>query len=241
MPHVSPAKPTALAAALLACGAVPARAQEVAPPPPPTPGAAPAVGGLVADVAVPALFSRPGGLAGRTLRLQGRVGPEHAGRSVEIQRLDVDRRWVAAATTQVGPDGAYLVRWRADVIGRHSLRAVVAGAAAQVAAAPAITQVTVYRPVRATWFGPGFFGRRTACGHRLSRALVGVAHRRLPCGTLVEVYHRGRTVTAPVVDRGPFGNGAHYDLTSAAARQVGLRTTGTVGVVVQRDRRAPAS
>jgi rare lipoprotein A (peptidoglycan hydrolase) len=196
------------------------------------------VGGLVADVAVPALFTRPGGLAGRTLRLQGRVGSEHAGRSVEIQRLDLDRRWIATATTQVGPDGAYLALWRADVTGRHSLRAVVQGAAAQVAAAPATTQVTVYRPVRATWFGPGFFGRRTACGQRLTRGLVGVAHRTLPCGTPVEIYHRGRTVTTPVVDRGPFANGAYYDLTSAAARQVGLRATGTIGVVVQRGQRA---
>ena len=194
----------------------------------------------MADVAVPALFTRPGGLAGRTLRLQGRVGPEHAGRSVEIQRLDAERRWIAAATTQVGADGGYQARWRAAVAGRHSLRAVVNGATAQVAAAAATTQVTVYRPVRATWFGPGFFGRRTACGQRLSRGLVGVAHRTLPCGTPVEIYHRGRTVTAPVVDRGPYSNGAHYDLTSAAARQVGMRTTGTIGVVVQRGRHAPA-
>ncbi len=194
----------------------------------------------MADLGVPALFSRAGGLAGRTMRLQGRVGAEHAGRTVEIQRQDVERRWVTAATAQVRTDGAYLARWRADVTGRQSLRAIVQGATAQVAAAPATTQVTVYRPVRASWFGPGFFGRRTACGQRLSRGLVGVAHRRLPCGTLVEVYHRGRTVTAPVVDRGPFANGAHYDLTSAAARQLGMRATGTIGVVVQRGQPAPA-
>ena len=194
----------------------------------------------MADVGVPALFSRPGGLVGRTMRLQGRVGAEHAGRTVDIQRQDVERRWLTAATTQVGRDGAYLARWRADVTGRQSLRAIVQGATAQVAAAPATTQVTVYRPVRATWFGPGFFGRRTACGQRLSRGLIGVAHRRLPCGTLVDVYHRGRTLTAPVVDRGPFANGAHYDLTSAAARQVGMHSTGTIGVVVQRGQPAPA-
>ena len=194
----------------------------------------------MADVGVPALFSRPGGLAGRTMRLQGRVGAEHAGRTVEIQRQNLERRWVTAATAQVGADGAYLARWRADVTGRQSLRAIVHGAVAQVAAAPATTQVTVYRPVRASWFGPGFFGRRTACGQRLSRGLVGVAHRTLPCGTLVDIYHRGRTVTTPVVDRGPFANGAHYDLTSAAARQVGMTTTGTIGVVVQRAQPAPA-
>jgi rare lipoprotein A len=215
--------------------ASPAPALPAAPVPPEAPAA---TGGLVADVTAQALVTEPRGLAGRTLQLRGRVGPEHAGRSIEIQRLDADQGWVPATTAQAGPDGGYLARWRADVTGQVSLRAVVPGAVAQVAAAPVTTRVTVYRPVRATWFGPGFFGRRTACGQRMSRTLVGVAHRTLPCGTMVEIYRRGRTVMAPVVDRGPFGNGAHYDLTAAAARQVGLRTTGTIGVVVQRDRRA---
>jgi len=39
---------------------------------------------------------------------------------------------------------------------------------------------------RVTWYGPGFYGNRTACGQRYTRHIVGVAHRTLPCGTLVQ-------------------------------------------------------
>jgi len=41
-------------------------------------------------------------------------------------------------------------------------------------------------------------------------------------------------VTVPVIDRGPFSNGARYDLTSATARQLGLTQTATVGVAPRR-------
>jgi rare lipoprotein A (peptidoglycan hydrolase) len=162
------------------------------------------------------------------------VAPEHAGRTVAIQRLDPARGWVPAAVTEAAADGTFLARWRTDAAGRLTLRALVPAAGAQVAAAPATTRVTVYRPARATWYGPGLFGRRTACGRRLTRRLVGVAHRTLPCGTPVEIFHRGRTITVPVVDRGPFANGAQYDVTAAAARRIGLAQSGTIGVVARR-------
>lgn len=71
----------------------------------------------------------------------------------------------------------------------------------------------------ATWFGPGLFGRHTACGQKLTKQLVGVANRTLPCGTLVDFSYRGKQVVAPVVDRGPYAsNGANWDLTEGAAR-----------------------
>jgi rare lipoprotein A (peptidoglycan hydrolase) len=71
----------------------------------------------------------------------------------------------------------------------------------------------------ATWFGPGLFGRHTACGQTLTKQLVGVANRTLPCGTLVDFSYRGKQVTVPVVDRGPYAsNGADWDLTEGAAR-----------------------
>ena len=102
------------------------------------------------------------------------------------------------------------------------MRALIAGTQAQAAdAAPLTTSVTVYRPARATWFGPGFYGKHTACGQVMSHALLGVAHRTLPCGTPVSVFFGGKAITVPVVDRGPFANGARYDLTSATAQAVG--------------------
>lgn len=78
----------------------------------------------------------------------------------------------------------------------------------------------------ATYFGPGFFGHRTACGQLLTKAIVGVAHRTLPCGTLVEVSYGGHHLTVPVIDRGPYGRiGAKWDLTVGAARSLGITET----------------
>ena len=65
----------------------------------------------------------------------------------------------------------------------------------------------------ATWYGPGFFGNGTACGQTLTQDTWGIAHRTLPCGTLVTLSHKGRRVTVRVIDRGPY-SGATVDLTS---------------------------
>jgi peptidoglycan hydrolase-like protein with peptidoglycan-binding domain len=69
----------------------------------------------------------------------------------------------------------------------------------------------------ATWYGPGFFGNRTACGQRLTRQTTGVAHRNLPCGSKVVLRYKGRYVRTRIIDRGPFANGAKWDLTQATA------------------------
>jgi rare lipoprotein A (peptidoglycan hydrolase) len=88
--------------------------------------------------------------------------------------------------------------------------------------------VALMRALRATWYGPGFYGKRTACGMRLARGTLGVAHRTLPCGTRVTFYHDGHFVTVAVIDRGPFRTGVAWDLTAAAARQLGFRSTGVL-------------
>jgi rare lipoprotein A (peptidoglycan hydrolase) len=66
-----------------------------------------------------------------------------------------------------------------------------------------------------SWYGPGFYGHRTACGYALTTTLLGVAHRTLPCGTLITFKNpeNGRTITVPVVDRGPYVAGRQWDLT----------------------------
>jgi rare lipoprotein A (peptidoglycan hydrolase) len=76
----------------------------------------------------------------------------------------------------------------------------------------------------ATWFGPGFYGQKTACGQTLTPAVIGVAHRTLPCGTLVKVSYEGRTLTLPVLDRGPYSR-ADWDLTAGAAQALGITET----------------
>lgn len=66
-----------------------------------------------------------------------------------------------------------------------------------------------------SWYGPGFYGGRTACGQALTTSLVGVASLRYPCGTLITFRNpaNGRTVTAPVVDHGPYVTGRIWDMT----------------------------
>ena len=80
----------------------------------------------------------------------------------------------------------------------------------------------------ATYYGPGLYGNRTACGFVLRHRTRGIAHRSLPCGARVPVYRGGLIAIFPVIDRGPHTRGVQLDLTQAAARKLGLRTTSAV-------------
>jgi peptidoglycan lytic transglycosylase len=174
-------------------------------------------------------------LLGKVAEFSGSL-PADAGGTVTIERLDRETaEWIPIATAVIGADGTYNASWRADVTGRLTTRVTVArpvetGAAAALAA-PAETTVTVYRSARATWYGPGFYGRRTACGQRMTRTLLGVAHRRLPCGTEVAITYQGKAITVPVVDRGPFKRGRRWDLTAAAAAALDFTHTDRIGAI----------
>ena len=78
----------------------------------------------------------------------------------------------------------------------------------------------------ASWYGPGLYGNRTACGLILRTSTQGVAHKSLACGTLITFSYRGRTITVPVIDRGPFTGSRVWDLTEASARALGLTSAG---------------
>jgi len=75
--------------------------------------------------------------------------------------------------------------------------------------------------VLASWYGPGFYGNRTACGQTYSPQIMGVAHMTLPCGTLLVLSHGGRTVTVPVIDRGPYVADRTLDLSAATKDALG--------------------
>jgi len=173
-------------------------------------------------------------LLGRTMHVRGTLQGA-AGQTVVVERREGDGTWEQAATAIAGDDGSFDAAWKTDHIGHFALRARLlsssdAGAAAAAAALPT-SQITVFRSALATWFGPGFYGRRTACGQVMTHRLLGVAHRSLPCGTKVALLYKGRTITVPVVDRGPFANGAGYDLTSATAAALGMTHTSRIGAV----------
>jgi rare lipoprotein A (peptidoglycan hydrolase) len=115
---------------------------------------------------------------------------------------------------------------------------VPAGALADAggSAAPAPVATTAPAPAHngavATWFGPGFYGRQTACGQTLTPGVIGVANRTLPCGTLVQITYKGHTLTVPVLDRGPYAHHASWDLTAGAAGALGITETVRIGTQV---------
>jgi hypothetical protein len=192
-------------------------------------------GGTAAPEPDPALIATEHPMIGAVTEIRGTL-PDDAGRLVTIERLDEETEtWVALATATIAPDGTYLARWKADVAGRITTRANVTNAdqtgAALALAPPLETSLTVFRPAMASWYGPGFYGRKTACGLRMTRKLLGVAHKKLPCGTPVEIAYEGESITVPVVDRGPFVRGRKWDLTIAAAKAIGFKHTDRLGAV----------
>ena len=96
------------------------------------------------------------------------------------------------------------------------------------APAPAFDEVVSDIPDGvASWYGPGFAGRRTASGERFNPAELTAAHRTLPFGSKVRVTHNGRSVVVRINDRGPFHGGRVIDLSQAAAEEIGIRRAGS--------------
>ena len=88
----------------------------------------------------------------------------------------------------------------------------------------------------ATYYGKEFAGHRTASGERFNPGAMTAAHRTLPFGTRVRVTnsHTGRSVIVRINDRGPFVKGRSIDLSSGAARAIGMGSTGNVSIEVLR-------
>lgn len=80
----------------------------------------------------------------------------------------------------------------------------------------------------ASWYGPGFHGRRTASGAIFNQNAMTAAHRTLPFGTKLHVTYKGHSIRVTVNDRGPFVRGRVLDLSRAAARQLGINGVGHV-------------
>src|SRR4051812_28444797 len=82
----------------------------------------------------------------------------------------------------------------------------------------------------ASWYGPGFHGKRTANGERFNTHALTAAHKSLPFGTEVRVTneHTGRSVVVRINDRGPYAHGRVIDLSKAAAEAVGIAGVGQV-------------
>ena len=160
--------------------------------------------------------------AGGKTRVKGRVRPGGR-RKVTVRG---GGRSVSARTR---PNGKFSVRWPAGSgTGRYKLRVRAGVNRRAIASSSGAGKLTVYRPAHASYYGPGFYGGRTACGQTLTTSTQGVAHKTLPCGTKLRLRYGGRTVTARVIDRGPYAAGRELDLTYATKRRLGFGSTGTV-------------
>ncbi|MEM8637332.1 MAG: septal ring lytic transglycosylase RlpA family protein [Cyanobacteria bacterium P01_G01_bin.54] len=87
----------------------------------------------------------------------------------------------------------------------------------------------------ASWYGPGFHGRRTANGERFNQNAMTAAHRTLPFGTQVRVTNlsNGRSAIVRINDRGPFIHGRVIDLSRGAASAIGMLGSGVAPVQVE--------
>lgn len=83
----------------------------------------------------------------------------------------------------------------------------------------------------ASWYGPGLYGSALAFGGRLGRGDVHFAHKTWPAGYRVYFHLNGRTVRAPVRDRGPYVAGREFDFTEALKNKLGGFANGGYGAV----------
>lgn len=131
------------------------------------------------------------------------------------------------------------VRWALALL---ALTAAFAGAAtgakaatggASTAAATGDVAFSPFRYAGASWYGPGLWGNRTACGQTLRPRTLGVAHKSLPCGTRVKFVYHGHALVTQVIDRGPYVKGRAWDLTQAASEALGLEGVGRVRYAIE--------
>ena len=87
----------------------------------------------------------------------------------------------------------------------------------------------------ASWYGEDFNGRLTASGEVYDMYQMTAAHKTLPLGTVVKVTNEenGKTVEVRINDRGPYVKGRIIDLSKTAAREIGIRETGTAQVKLE--------
>ncbi len=87
----------------------------------------------------------------------------------------------------------------------------------------------------ASWYGPGFHGKRTANGEKYNQNLMTAAHKELPLNSVVKVTRvsTGQSITVRINDRGPFHGNRIIDLSYGAAKKLGIVNKGSDKVKVE--------
>jgi len=159
---------------------------------------------------------------GRGVVVKGKVKPAGERRKVVV-RIGGTKK-----VTRAGRNGKFSVKWNARSTGSYPVRVKTRTNRAAKGSSNRAGKVTVYRSAPASWYGPGLYGNRMACGGVLTPGTLGVAHKSMPCGTKLTLRYGGRSVTVRVVDRGPFAGNREFDLTSATKQRLGFPDVGTV-------------
>ena len=163
-------------------------------------------------------------LKGNGLAVRGKVRPSGRHRvKIVFRGPDGGVRGV-----RTKPNGTFAVRWIPEQTGSYAVRAYGVHDRRIRSSMSDARKLTTYRLAGASYYGPGLWGNGVACGGTLMPGTMGVAHKTLPCGTKVKLRYHGRSVTVPVIDRGPYVAGRDYDLTEAVKRKLGFPGVGTV-------------
>ncbi|QQG36014.1 MAG: septal ring lytic transglycosylase RlpA family protein [Micavibrio aeruginosavorus] len=105
---------------------------------------------------------------------------------------------------------------------------VAAGASSNVCA----VQRTLHHSAKASWYGPGFHGRKTANGETFNMYALTAAHKTLKLGSriLVENVENGLQIVLRINDRGPYHGDRALDVSKRAADALGFRDDGVARV-----------
>ena len=163
-------------------------------------------------------------LAGNGIAVHGKVRPGGRHR-IKVVFSGPDAGAVGATTRA---NGSFALRWSPERIGNYAVRAFGIHDRRSRGSASASRRLTAYRQAGASYYGPGLYGNGVACGGTLMPGTLGVANKTLPCGTKVKLRYHGRSLTVPVIDRGPYVAGRDYDLTEATRDRLGFPGVGTV-------------
>ncbi len=157
---------------------------------------------------------------GDSVGLTGAVKPGGS-RVVKVLARGAGKGVVKDRASAKGTFGAKFTPKRTGV---YSLRAFAGSNDRAAASRGPVRRITVYRYAVASWYGGSLYGNGTACGGTLTPTTMGVANKSLPCGTKVHLRYHGRSVTVPVIDRGPYVAGRDYDLTEATKNALGINS-----------------
>jgi rare lipoprotein A len=157
------------------------------------------------------------------------VLPGGAGRDAQLERR-TGNGWHVEDRDRTDAAGRFMLAFHPAAPGSSAVRVRLPAASDGVASTTpgvgpivrAVGRLNVYRRSVASVYGPGLYGTALACGGHLSSSTLGVASKTVPCGAQVTFRHGGRTVRAPVVDRGPYVGGRDWDLTMATAKRLGF-------------------